>query len=157
MQSCLDSDDKGFCMFLVTIYLNMSSVNNFTPNEPPGETFTTEYFEFRNLTHVNLTSLNGIRLFYAEKVKVVATSTIFINRIFNKVATLFILKTKMPIDFFQNYENQSTFSNVFGKKLLCLFHFNLKLSLITEILIAVTLKRVDLKLSKLDLVNLATT
>ena len=24
-------------MFLVTIYLNMSSVNNFTPNEPPGE------------------------------------------------------------------------------------------------------------------------
>ena len=41
MQACLDSDGKGFCMFLVTIYLNMSSVNNFTPNEPPGETFTT--------------------------------------------------------------------------------------------------------------------
>ena len=41
MQSCLDSDDKGFCMFLVTIYLNMSPVNNFTPNKPPGETFTT--------------------------------------------------------------------------------------------------------------------
>ena len=28
-------------MFSVTIYLYMSSVNNFTPNEPPGETFTT--------------------------------------------------------------------------------------------------------------------
>ena len=26
MQSYLDSDDKGFCMFLVTIYLNMSSL-----------------------------------------------------------------------------------------------------------------------------------
>ena len=23
MQSCLDSNDKGFCMFLVTIYLNI--------------------------------------------------------------------------------------------------------------------------------------
>ena len=44
MQSCLDSDDKGFYMFLVTIYLNMSSVNNYTPNEPPGETSTTSYF-----------------------------------------------------------------------------------------------------------------
>ena len=106
---------------------------------------------------MNFTSPNGIRLFYAEKGKVVATSTIVINRIFNKVATLFILKTKMPIDFFQNFENQSTFSNVFGKKLLFLFHFNLKLSLFTEILIAVTLKKLDLNLSKLDLVNLATT
>ena len=28
-------------MFLVTIYLYLSLVNNFTPNEPPGETFTT--------------------------------------------------------------------------------------------------------------------
>ena len=32
---------KVFVFFLVTIYLNMSSVNNFIPNEPPGETFTT--------------------------------------------------------------------------------------------------------------------